>query len=70
MDDPHRLYRNRGDGTFDDVTSTAHLGGQSAVGGPATVADFDGDGLLDIYIAYFGDYGGALLPLPEPILTV
>ncbi|HAS22701.1 MAG TPA: RNA-binding protein, partial [Idiomarina loihiensis] len=32
------------------------------VGGPATVADFDNDGLLDIYITYFGHYTKGVLP--------
>ncbi len=50
----HRLARNMGDGTFKEVD--AGLGGENLVGGPATVFDFDRDGLLDIYICYFGDY--------------
>jgi len=50
----HRLCHNKGDGTFVEVQ--AGLGGENLVGGPATVFDFDRDGLLDIYICYFGDY--------------
>ncbi|HEX8254458.1 MAG TPA: FG-GAP-like repeat-containing protein, partial [Thermoanaerobaculia bacterium] len=53
---PHRLYRNKGDGTFEDVTSKASLGGEGLVGGPATAFDFDRDGLLDLYIGYYGNY--------------
>jgi enediyne biosynthesis protein E4 len=53
---PHRLYRNKGDGTFEDMTAKASLGGDGLVGGPATAFDFDRDGLLDLYIGYYGNY--------------
>lgn len=62
VNDPHRVYRNLGDGKFEDVTTKAGLGGEGLVGGPATVFDFDNDGLLDIYITYFGDYLNGVLP--------
>jgi enediyne biosynthesis protein E4 len=62
VNDPHRVYKNRGDGTFKDVTELAQLGGLGLVGGPATVFDYDGDGLLDIYITYFGNYIRGVLP--------
>jgi hypothetical protein len=46
---PARLYRNRGDGTFEDRTEaaglTAQLGGLNA-----THADYDNDGDLDLFI--------------------
>ena len=51
---PDRLYRNRGDGTFEDVTTRALVG---AAFGPAlgiSTADFDGDGWMDIYVANDG----------------
>lgn len=60
--DAHRIYRNQGDGTFEDVTAGAGLGGDGLVGGPATVLDFDKDGLLDVYIGYFGNYLKGTLP--------
>jgi enediyne biosynthesis protein E4 len=47
---PPRLYRNRGDGTFEDVTVPAKLtspGKSLAV----ALADLDGDGWTDIFIA-------------------
>lgn len=56
VDDAHRLYRNVGGAKFEDVTPRANLGGKGLVGGPATALDFDRDGLLDLYIGYFGDY--------------
>lgn len=65
VDDSHRVYRNKGDGTFEDVTDTAGLGGKGLVAGPATVFDYDKDGLLDIYIGYFGNYLKGNLPTLE-----
>jgi hypothetical protein len=62
VDDLHRLYRNLGGGRFEDVTERAGLGGKGLVGGPATALDIDGDGLLDVYIGYFGDYLNGVLP--------
>lgn len=65
VNDPHRLYRNRGELRFEDVSARANLGGEGLVGGPATVVDFDGDGLLDIYVAYFGNYLEGGIPTSE-----
>ena len=63
--DDHRLYRNLGGMTFQDVTEFAGLGGAGLICGPTTIFDFDGDGLLDIYITYFGDYLNGALPNVE-----
>jgi hypothetical protein len=52
----HRMYRNMGDGTFKDVTGVANLGGEGLVGGAAVALDYDRDGLLDLYIGYYGNY--------------
>ncbi|HKB78767.1 MAG TPA: CRTAC1 family protein, partial [Thermoanaerobaculia bacterium] len=60
--DDHRLYRNLGNARFQDVTARSGLGGNGLVGGPATAIDFDKDGLLDLYIGYFGDYPHGVLP--------
>jgi enediyne biosynthesis protein E4 len=49
----HRLYRNRGDGTFEDVTATSgirHL----EYGMGACAGDYDNDGWVDLYITNFG----------------
>ncbi|MGR9098968.1 MAG: FG-GAP-like repeat-containing protein [Gammaproteobacteria bacterium] len=62
VDDDHRLFRNIGGNRFEDVSAQAGLGGKGLVGGPAVAFDYDNDGLLDIYIAYFGDYIHGKLP--------
>jgi hypothetical protein len=46
----NRLYRNRGDGTFEDVTVKAGLGGEGFSMG-AAVADYDNDGHPDLFVA-------------------
>lgn len=62
VNDDHRIYRNLGGAKFEDMTMEASFGGHGSVGGPSTAIDFDGDGLLDIYIGYFGDYLNAIHP--------
>jgi hypothetical protein len=46
-----RLYRNRGNGTFEDVTVRALTGGAHGPALGVSTADFDGDGWIDIYVA-------------------
>lgn len=48
-----RLYRNNGDGTFTDVTRRAGVPGP-AWGTGCAVADFDGDGRPDLFVAGWG----------------
>jgi len=43
------LFRNRGDGTFDDMGASAGVAHDGAAWGVEWL-DFDGDGLLDIYV--------------------
>jgi len=51
---PDRLFRNRGDGTFLDVTDTALAGGQYGPALGVATADFNGDGWMDVYVANDG----------------
>ena len=54
---PDVLYRNLGDGTFEDVTGAAGVGGSaSAWGTSAAWGDLDGDGDLDLYVARYIDF--------------
>jgi hypothetical protein len=48
------LYRNRGDGTFEDVTDDAGVDGAGHWGSGVAVADFDDDGWPDILVTNFG----------------
>lgn len=45
------LYRNRGDGTFADVTRQARLGEQAGNGLGVVCFDFDDDGWMDVFAA-------------------
>jgi enediyne biosynthesis protein E4 len=48
----HSLYRNKGDGTFEDVTMSSGIGKvDGGFGLTVVAADFDNDGWPDIYVA-------------------
>ena len=49
----NRLFRNRGDGTFEDVTAKAGVGNRG-YGMGAVAADYDNDGDKDLYVVNFG----------------
>ena len=46
----NRLYRNRGDGTFRDVTTSAGVAG-AGYAMAAAAGDFDNDGFTDLFVA-------------------
>ena len=50
--DGNRLYRNRGDGRFEDVAAKAGVLGQRGEGIGALAFDFDNDGDQDLYVTY------------------
>ena len=47
---PNRLYRNRGDGTFEDVSARAGLLDHIGKGMSVAFADYDHDGRLDVFV--------------------
>ncbi len=49
----YSLYRNRGDGTFEDVTKSAGLAGRRDHPTSAAWADLDNDGDLDLYVCHY-----------------
>jgi len=51
---PSKLFRNRGDGTFVDITRMALEGGAYGPALGVSTADFDNDGWMDIYVGNDG----------------
>jgi tetratricopeptide (TPR) repeat protein len=49
----YALYRNRGDGTFEDATEQAGLAGPRDWPTSAAFADLDNDGDLDLYVCHY-----------------
>ena len=49
----YALYHNRGEGTFEDVTRGAGLGGNRDWPTSAAFADLDNDGDLDLYVCHY-----------------
>lgn len=52
---PDRLLRNRGDGTFEDVSLAAGIHAVARRGLGVVIEDFDQDGWPDVYVANDGD---------------
>jgi hypothetical protein len=49
---PNRLYRNRGDGTFEEVAGRAGVRGKGKWCKGATWIDYDNDGYPDLFLSY------------------
>ena len=47
---PNALYRNRGDGTFEDVSARTGISAHIGKGMSAATADYDGDGFQDVFV--------------------
>src|SRR5689334_20364933 len=47
---PNALYRNKGDGTFEDVTAKSRVGVDGRVSVAGTFADYDNDGFEDLFV--------------------
>ena len=57
----NKLYLNKGNMTFEDITPAANVGGRTEGWKTGTtMADVNGDGLLDIFVCYSGNVPPAL----------
>ena len=47
---PNALFRNRHDGTFEDVSETSGIAAHTGKGMSVAFADYDGDGFTDVFV--------------------
>lgn len=59
---PHLLLENNGDATFTDVSRERNLRSGNHVTHEAVWVDVNNDGLLDVYVANFGDWRKGAVP--------
>jgi hypothetical protein len=55
---PNKLFLNLGDLKFEDITASANVAGKGAWSTGVSMADVNGDGLVDIYVSNSGDIKG------------
>ncbi len=63
--EPNRLFRNQGDGTF-TLMGASGLGGGNLSSTSCSMADFDADGLLDVVVANSFDQDDSFAIIVEP----
>lgn len=63
---PNRLFRNLGDGMFEDISASSGLNMEDRKSYGASFADFDGDGDLDLFVA---NYNAAMTEMLNELYT-